>query len=91
MAQGDWTTVRVSLDTLEMLQDVRAAMMADQTRAADPLGTEYTQSGEPSKRDEIGLDQVIRRLIYDRRRWQGRKRRSRRRPDVQARPPDAAN
>lgn len=57
-----WTAVRVSLDTRKQLDELRELWQA-QAELQDGLGTDQTRSGKESTRDEIGYDQVIRRLI----------------------------
>jgi hypothetical protein len=64
MRKADWwTTVRVSVDTKEQLEELRDLFTEQAHRTKEPIGSDYTRSGEESKRDVIGLDQVIRKLI----------------------------
>lgn len=68
-----WTTVRVSKSTKAALERLRESMIASDANAIAPLDSEACMSGEHDKRDRIGLDRVIRRLIVDRKRWQRRR------------------
>ena len=59
-----WTAVRVTADTKAKLQELRELWEGMEMGAlAEPLGTPKIRSGKVSKRDQTGLDQVIRRLI----------------------------
>ena len=63
-AAGSWTAVRVSGDTAAKLRMLREVWTENADRITQaPLGSEETRSGNESKCDAIGLDQVIRRLI----------------------------
>jgi len=62
-AQDWWTTVRVSVDTKEQLEELRELFTDQAHKMKEPIGSDYTRSGHESKRDVIGLDQVIRKLI----------------------------
>src|SRR5215468_7164871 len=79
MAEVAWTTVRVSRDTLAWLERTREAMLAGGDSAVLPLECPAARSGKRDRRDRIGLDRVIRRLLADRQRWQERKVQSRQR------------
>lgn len=61
--QVSWSAVRVSADTKAQLEQLREQFIAEAHRMKEPIGSDETRSGRESKRDEIGLDQVIRKLI----------------------------
>ncbi len=63
-SKKEWTAVRVSKETADELRKIRETWIAlAHAKMHDPLGSEYTRSFAESTKDEIGLDQVIRRLI----------------------------
>jgi len=62
-AKVSWTAVRVSKDTKDQLEQLRQLWSDLVDRTKDPIGSDATRSGQEAKRDVIGLDQVIRRLI----------------------------
>jgi hypothetical protein len=63
MSQTQWTAVRVSRDTKAKLEKLKELWTDLAHRTDDQLGSSATRSGQVSKRDEVGCDQVIRRLI----------------------------
>jgi len=71
-----WTAVRVSRATKAELDSLREIWTAQSNRLDAELGSAETRSGQVSKRDEIGMDQVIRRLIILWKRHQARARKS---------------
>lgn len=58
-----WSTIRVSVDTKEQLEELREVFTEQAHRTKEPIGSEFTRSGEEAKRDVVGLDQVVRKLI----------------------------
>lgn len=76
MAQSDWTTIRVSKDTLRQLEACRESMREGDDKAQFPLDSPAVMSGGEDKRDRIGLDRVIRRLLADRQRHADRRKTS---------------
>jgi len=63
MSKTKWTAVRVSQDTKDQLEDLRQLWMDLAHRTKEVLGSDETRSGREAKRDVIGLDQVIRKLL----------------------------
>lgn len=58
-----WVAVRVSEKTKAELERIREIWTEQGERCKNPLGSAAVRSGGESKRDMIGLDQVINRLI----------------------------
>jgi hypothetical protein len=71
-----WTAIRVSRDTKEKLKRLRELWTDQAHRINDQIGSQATRSGQASKRDEVGFDQVVRRLILLVERHQARARKS---------------
>lgn len=59
----EWTCLRISKDTKARLEALRETWVELANLTTEPLGSSATRSGQASRRDQIGLDQVIRRLI----------------------------
>lgn len=62
MARAHWSSIRVSEDTKAELQVLRE-QWTEMVQLKFPLGCSETRSGQESKNDLIGFDQVIRKLI----------------------------
>lgn len=58
-----WTSIRVSTKTKAMLHDLREGWIANDNCTIAELGTAICRSGQPATNGDIGLDQVVRRLI----------------------------
>lgn len=74
-----WTSIRVSVELKAELQKLRIEWVERGHILNHPLGSQQTRDGQESKRDEIGLNQVIRRLMELHRDHQRRGRSSKRR------------
>jgi len=62
-AKTTWTAVRVSAETKGQLEELREVWMQLAHKTKESLGDDHIRSGQESKNDVIGLDQVIRKLI----------------------------
>jgi len=62
-SKTSWTAIRVSQETKEELVKLRERWTELADRMNVQLNSSTTRSGRPAKRDEIGLDQVVKKLI----------------------------
>lgn len=73
-----WGVIRVSEETLGMLKEIREYLISNANLIADSKPGEISiTSGSASKKDEFGVDRVIRYLIRERKRHYGRSKKAR--------------
>lgn len=61
---GKWTSIRVSEDTKAQLEQLRELWQEmERPQWENALGSADVRSGRISNRDQIGLDQVVRKLL----------------------------